>query len=83
VWRSDPVIPNLNIAFATDLSADMRDELTRAFLSIAADEDGLILLSSALDMQVQGLQAFPDSAYDPLRRAVEQSGTILVRWLGK
>ena len=72
IWRSEALIPNLNISFIAGLSEDRTKALTAAFLQIAQTPDGLAMLtSSAGNYQVDAIKAVQDPIYDPLRQLVD------------
>jgi phosphonate transport system substrate-binding protein len=72
IWRSDAIIPNLNISFISGLSEERSKALTAAFLQIAQSPDGLAMLtSSAGNYQVDAIKVIQDSLYDPLREIVD------------
>jgi phosphonate transport system substrate-binding protein len=83
IWQSDAVIPNTNISYHPRLEEDVRSDLTEAFLEIASTEAGLILLTNALDYEVQALKEVDDSIYDPLRIIIRQTQTDLNAAVGK
>jgi phosphonate transport system substrate-binding protein len=82
LWRSDPVIPNLNVSFSTSLPVDIQDRLSGAFMSYAQTDEGRSTLSLANDYDIKDMQQYDDSAYDALRNAVNQSGTALINMIG-
>ena len=72
IWRSDPVIPNLNLSFITGLSAKNRQDLIDAFLVINQTEEGKALLSTAAgDYQIEDLRVVENTLYDPLRKMLD------------
>ncbi len=84
IWRSDPIIPNLNLSFATGLNESDRQALTSAFLDIAKTDDGKSLLSlSAGNYQIDDVRAVNDDIYQPLRDIVLALNTDLKETIGK
>ncbi len=80
IWRSDPIIPNDNVSFASSLPADLRTKLTDALVAMAGTEAGLAALNSVY--QIQGLKVVDDTFYDEFRVALEATGldvTTLVK----
>ncbi len=71
VWQSDPVIPNLNFSFQTAVSPDLRASITKPLLDLAGSEEGLTLISTATNYDVQSLKQIDDTTYDPLRELVD------------
>jgi phosphonate transport system substrate-binding protein len=81
IWQTDPVIPNDNVAFATDLPEDVRAKLTEALSAMAADPDGQALLKG-MGYDVQGLNVVDDTFYDDFRVYLQAAGvdiTTLVK----
>ena len=84
IWRSDAIIPNLNIAYIAGLDEAKSKTLTAAFLEIAKTPEGRALLSSAANnYQVDALKAVEDPIYDPLRSIVKILKINLKDLLGK
>lgn len=72
IWRSEGVIPNLNISFLAGLSERDRLALTTAFLDIVKTPEGKALLTLAAgNYQIDDLREVEDSLYDPLRSMVD------------
>jgi phosphate/phosphite/phosphonate ABC transporter binding protein len=72
IWRSDPIIPNDNVSFASSLPADIRTKLTDAMVAMAGTEAGLAALNSVY--QIQGLKVVDDTFYDEFRVYLEAAG---------
>jgi phosphonate transport system substrate-binding protein len=84
IWRSEAVIPNLNLSLLASLSETDRQTLTTAFLDLAKAEDGKALLSlSAGNYQIDEIKTVQDTLYDPLRDAVNALNLDLQDMLGK
>lgn len=84
IWRSDPIIPNLNLSFATGMTEANRQALTSAFLEIAKTGDGKGLLSlSAANYQIEDVRAVNDEVYKPLRDIVQALALDLKETIGK
>ncbi len=84
LWRSDAIIPNLNLSFATGMTEFDRQTLTRAFLDLEQQDDGKGLLSlSAGNYQIEDVRAVNDEIYQPLRDAVEALNLDLKGTIGK
>jgi len=80
IWRSDPIIPNDNVSFASSLPADIRQKISDALLAMASTEAGKAALNKVY--QIQGLKTADDTFYDEFRVALEATGldvTTLVR----
>jgi phosphonate transport system substrate-binding protein len=84
IWRSDPVIPNLNISYLAGLQEETRNSLNTAFLDLATTADGRAILSAAAgNYAIEALKILDDSLYDPLRGYVEALDLDLSKYLGK
>ncbi len=73
IWVSEPFIPNDNVSFATNVPADVRENITQALLTIASTEDGIALLKAG-GYSIQGLNVADDTFYDVFRVYLEASG---------
>ncbi len=81
IWRTDPVIPNDNVSFASNLPADIREKLQTALFDLAASEDGKTLLKD-MGYDVEGLSVQDDTFYDEFRVYLQAAGvdiTTLVK----
>lgn len=84
VWRSEAVIPNLNLSLQAGLSEADRQTLTTAFLDLSKTPDGKALLTlSAGGYQIDEIKVVADTLYDPLRDVVEVLNLDLKDMLGK
>ena len=70
IWQSDGIIPNLNLSTALALPVPIRFRIEEALLRIATTPDGLYLISTALDYEVEALRSVEDHFYNPLRSAI-------------
>jgi phosphonate transport system substrate-binding protein len=70
IWQSEGIIPNINLSASTDLPLDINHRLQEAFLDLPNTPEGLALLSTALNYEVEALKAFEDTFYNPLRAAI-------------
>jgi len=70
IWQSEGVIPNINLSASPELTLDLRYRLQEAFLDLPQTPEGLTLLSTALDYDVEALKAVSDAFYDPLREVL-------------
>jgi phosphonate transport system substrate-binding protein len=73
IYVSDPIIPNDNVAYASNVPADIRAKLTAALLELAGTEDGRALLKSG-GYDIGGLAAVDDTFYDEFRVYLEAGG---------
>lgn len=84
VWQTEAVIPNLNFSFASFVGEDLRQPIQTALLDYVKTEDGKRILSVVLgNYDVQDMKIVDDSVYEPLRSAVQFSGTDLSLWMGR
>jgi len=84
IWRTEPIIPNLNISLNADLNDRDRSELINAFLEINKTSNGKILLSTAAgNYQIEDLKVIEDSLYNPLRKMVDALDMNLQDLIGK
>jgi phosphonate transport system substrate-binding protein len=84
IWRSDAVIPNVNLSLLASLSETDRQTLTTAFLDLSKTQDGKALLSlSAGNYQIDDIKPVQDTLYDPLRSAINALDLDLKDMLGK
>lgn len=84
IWQTEAVIPNLNFSFTPFVSEELRANIQSALQDFIKTENGKSTLSLALDnYDVQDLKVVDDSIYDPIRTAVQYSGTDLSKWIGR
>ncbi len=84
IWQTEAVIPSLNFSFAPILSEEDRSEILSALQDFVKTDDGKSTLSLTLDnYDVQDLKVVDDSIYDPIRTAIQYSGTDLSKWIGR
>jgi phosphonate transport system substrate-binding protein len=84
IWRSEAVIPNLNISYLAGLQEETRNGLNTAFLDMAEKAEGRAVLSAAAgDYAIEALRVVDDSRYDPLRGYCLALDLDLSRMLGK
>lgn len=72
LWQTDPVIPNDNVSYASNLPDDLRAKITEALLQMAETEAGKTALQSVY--QIEGLKEVDDTFYDEFRVYLEASG---------
>lgn len=70
IWQSDGIIPNKNLSASPDLPLDIRFRLQEAFLDLPNSQEGLTLLSNALNYEVEAMKIIEDAFYNPLRAAI-------------
>lgn len=72
IWRSDPVIPNDTVSFATSVPEEVREKLVDALLQISETGEGKEALNAVY--QIEGLEEVDDTFYDKFRVFLEASG---------
>ena len=70
VWRSDGLIPNVSLSASPNLPVFMRFRIEEAMLRVANSADGLYIISSALDYQVEALRSVEDNFYNGFRSVI-------------
>ncbi len=70
IWQSEGIIPNLNLSASPSLPVFIGFRLEEALLRIADTPQGLNLLKTALDYEVEGFRSVEDHFYNPLRAAL-------------
>jgi phosphonate transport system substrate-binding protein len=84
IWRSEAIIPNLNLSFLAGLSEADRQTMVNAFLELGQTPEGRSLMSlSAGHYQIEEVRAVNDDLYDPLRDTVEALDINLSEMIGK
>ncbi|MEA3326495.1 MAG: PhnD/SsuA/transferrin family substrate-binding protein [Chloroflexota bacterium] len=70
IWQSEGVIPNINLSASPELPLNIRYQLQEAFLDLPNTPEGLTLVSTALNYDVEAFKTVEDGFYDPLRSAL-------------
>lgn len=70
IWQTAGIIPNINLSASIHLPLHIRYRLQEAFLDLAGSQEGLSLISTALDYDVEALKVFTDQFYNPLRDTI-------------
>ncbi len=83
IWRSDPVIPNLNVSYDISLTNDMVSTISTAFTDMVDTQEGQLILSSALNYDIQDLRVVDDSIYNALRRTLQFTDINFSTTLGR
>ena len=73
LYVSDPIIPNDNVAFASNVPADVREKVTAALVELSGTEEGRTLLKNG-GYDIGGLRAVDDTFYDDFRVYLEAAG---------
>lgn len=77
IWQTPAVIPNLNLSYATNVSAGDRQNINSAFLEIVKSEAGKSMISTALNYEVSDIKIVDDSIYDDLREILNATSADL------
>jgi phosphonate transport system substrate-binding protein len=84
IYRSDAIIPNINLSLLAGLSENSRQTLITAFLDLAKTPDGKALLSRAAgNYQIDDIKPVNDDLYNPLRDTVKALNLNLKEMIGK
>ncbi|NEE00552.1 phosphate/phosphite/phosphonate ABC transporter substrate-binding protein [Phytoactinopolyspora halotolerans] len=75
VFAWSPPIPNDGFAVAGDLPEDLKQAITDALVDIADTDEGREVLNELYN--IEDLVPVDSSAYDPIRRLVEELGQLL------
>jgi len=70
VWRSNGIIPNTNLSASTTIPLVIQHRIQEALLDLPNFPGGLVLLSQALNYDVEALKTIDDGYYIPLRNAL-------------
>jgi phosphonate transport system substrate-binding protein len=83
IWKSPPVIPNINITYSSSLPREMSQKFNDAFLDLIKTDEGKSVMTTALNYDVQDLKIVDDSVYDPLRKALYIVNALPALLIGK
>lgn len=70
IWQTNGIIPNINLSASPNLPLHIRHRLQEALLDLPENPEGLPLLSTALNYDVEALKTVTDQFYTPLRAAI-------------
>ena len=70
IWQSEGIIPNTSLSASTTLPLAIQHRIQEAFLDFPDTQQGLSLLSQALQYDVEALKAVEDGFFQPLRSAL-------------
>jgi len=73
IYISEPIIPNDNVSFAANVTADVRQKLVAALLEISGTEEGRTLLKNG-GYDIGGLAEVDDTFYDEFRAYLDAAG---------
>ncbi|HZU86773.1 MAG TPA: PhnD/SsuA/transferrin family substrate-binding protein, partial [Anaerolineaceae bacterium] len=83
IWRSEPVIPNLGLAFLPDIPSNMQANIEFSLQDMAKSEEGRRLLSTANNYEIQDLLSIDDQYYQRFRELLAYSNVNLRDFIGK
>jgi phosphonate transport system substrate-binding protein len=72
IWRTDAIIPNDNISFATSMSPEMVAKFKDAFLTLSSTEEGKAILKAIYEFE--SVHEVDDTFYDPFRVYIQAAG---------
>ena len=72
IWRTDPIIPNDNISFATGMDPELVAKIKQAFLDLSATEDGKAILKAIYEFE--SVKETDDTFYDEFRVYLQAAG---------
>jgi phosphonate transport system substrate-binding protein len=81
-WRSEPVIPTLNLSFNTKVPLKIRTTLVDAILAYSKLPKGLKQINQLTNYEVEELKPVDNSVYDSLSELVSSSGVNLENFFG-
>lgn len=70
IWRSEGIIPNLNLSASPTLPEFISFRIEEALLRISDDPQGLNLIRTSLNYEVEALRSIEDHFYNPFRSAL-------------
>lgn len=83
IWRSDAVIPSINVSVSVDLPNQIRQPLSDALISLVKTAAGKKLLTDALVYDVEDLKVINDDYYNPLRNYLQAAGADIQTLIGR
>jgi len=72
IWQSEGIIPNINLSAHPQIPLDILFRLQEGILDLSNTPEGLPLLSTALNYDVEALKTIDDTFYNPFRTAIMQ-----------
>ncbi|MFN2305229.1 MAG: phosphate/phosphite/phosphonate ABC transporter substrate-binding protein, partial [Anaerolineales bacterium] len=70
IWQSQDIIPNINLSASPNLPLHIQFRIQEAVLDLPNKPEGLTLLSTALNYDVEAMKTVQDAFYNPLRLAI-------------
>ncbi len=72
IWRTDAVIPNDNISFASSMDPEMVQKFKDAFLTLSSTEEGKAILKAIYEFET--VKEVDDTFYDDFRVYIQAAG---------
>lgn len=82
VWQSEPFIPSLSLASSIEVPSHIQNEIKTLLLNLSTSDEGKLLITNALQYDVQGFLPIEDDFYDRLREYVEAANINPYQHLG-
>ena len=82
VWRSDAIIPTLNISFTNKSNPEVTANVAKSIQEFSNQETGITVLTSLTGTQVEAMETVSDALYTSLSQILEGSGIDLLPYLG-
>lgn len=82
VWQSEPIIPSLALAASNTIPPHIQNEIKSLFFDLSTTDEGKLLITNALQYEVQGFLSIEDDFYDDLREVVEAANVNPYQHLG-
>lgn len=83
IWRSEPIIPNLGLAFLPEIPSNMQASIEFSLQDLVKSEEGRRLLSTANNYEIQDLLSIDDQYYQRFRELLANTNTNLRDLIGK
>ncbi len=74
IYRSEPIIPNINISAFESLPQDLDPLVISAILDLLQTDNGLVILSGSSGYNISSMKQIDDSAYTTLREIINSLG---------
>lgn len=70
IWQSEGIIPNLSLSTASNIPEHVRFVIQESITNLPNFSEGLALLTTALNYDIQALKVVSDSFYNPFREVI-------------
>ena len=82
-WRSDAIIPTLNVAFANKSNNEITAKIVAAIEAFSLTENGPAVLTALTAYQVDAVEKADNTIYTALNKLVDDGNIDLVSYLGQ